>query len=77
MDALDIKVFQKKCLSFDSCSISENKGVLIAELKKKILQKAAYTIQKLRQYKRKTEKFLKLKFLRKKKDVKRTRIKIN
>ena len=41
VDALDIKVFQKKCLSFDSCSISENKGVLIAELKKKILQKAA------------------------------------
>ena len=38
-DALDIKVFQKKCQSFDSCSISENKGVLIGELKKKILQK--------------------------------------
>ena len=41
VDALDIKVFQKKCQSFDSCSITENKGVLIGELKKKILQKAA------------------------------------
>ena len=29
VDALDIKVFQKKCQSFDSCSITENKGVLI------------------------------------------------
>jgi len=41
VDALDIKVFQKKCQSFENCSISENKGALIKELKKKILQKAA------------------------------------
>ena len=41
VDALDIKVFSKKCISFDDCSVSENKGILIGELKKKILQKAA------------------------------------
>ena len=40
VDALDIKVFQKKCLSFDSCSITENKSIN-CRTKRKILQKAA------------------------------------
>ena len=40
-DALDIKVFYKKCGQNDSCQISEKKGSLVTELNKKILAKAA------------------------------------
>ena len=40
-DALDIKVFYKKCALNESCAISEKSGKLVSELKKKILQKAA------------------------------------
>ena len=40
-DALDIKVFHKKCALVESCAISERSGQLVAELNKKILQKAA------------------------------------
>ena len=40
-DALDIKVFYKKCGQNDSCQISEKKGSLVNELNKKILAKAA------------------------------------
>jgi hypothetical protein len=40
-DALDIKVFNRKCYTNSmNCKISENGGVLISELKKKILKKA-------------------------------------
>ena len=40
-DALDIKVFNRKCYTNSmNCKISENEGVLISELKKKILKKA-------------------------------------
>jgi len=34
-DALDIKVFMKKCKYLNNCVVSETKGVLILELKKK------------------------------------------
>ena len=45
-DALDVKVFNKKCLTQLNCVISEKKGNLITELKKKILKTAAlYEIQ--------------------------------
>jgi len=45
-DALDIKVFNKKCLAQLNCVISEKKGNLITELKEKILKTAAlYEIQ--------------------------------
>ena len=45
-DALDIKVFNKKCLAQLNCVISEKKGNLITELKKKILKTAAlYEVQ--------------------------------
>ena len=37
-DALDIKVFNKKCLNFAKCIVSEKKGDLIPELKNKILK---------------------------------------
>ena len=40
-DALDIKVFYKKCGQNDSCQISEKKGSFVTELNKKILAKAA------------------------------------
>ena len=40
-DALDIKVFYKKCALNENCAISEKSGQLVAELQKKILQKAA------------------------------------
>ena len=40
-DALDIKVFNKKCLTQLNCVVSEKKGNLIPELTKKILKTAA------------------------------------
>ena len=40
-DALDIKVFYKKCALNENCAVSEKSGKLINELNKKILQKAA------------------------------------
>jgi len=46
-DALDIKVFNKKCLPQLNCVISEKKGNLVTELKEKILKTAAlYELQK-------------------------------
>ena len=46
-DALDIKVFNKKCLTQLNCVISEKSGNLITELKEKILKTAAlYEVQK-------------------------------
>ena len=41
VDALDIKVFMKKCKNLNDCRISESKGVLVTELKKKILRQAS------------------------------------
>ena len=40
-DALDIKIFYKKCNQVASCRISQKTGSLVAELKKEILSKAA------------------------------------
>tara|TARA_B100002019_G_scaffold118957_1_gene102104 strand:- start:662 stop:1219 length:558 start_codon:yes stop_codon:yes gene_type:complete len=40
-DALDIKVFYKKCGQNETCQISNKKGSLVSELNKKILSKAA------------------------------------
>ena len=40
-DALDIKVFNKKCLTQLNCTISEKTGNLVPELKEKILKTAA------------------------------------
>tara|TARA_Y100000590_G_scaffold465230_1_gene636937 strand:- start:157 stop:726 length:570 start_codon:yes stop_codon:yes gene_type:complete len=40
-DALDIKVFYKKCSSIENCAISEQGGILVTELTKKILSRAA------------------------------------
>ena len=46
-DALDIKVFTKKCLAQSNCVILEKKGNLITELKEKILKTAAlYMVEK-------------------------------
>ena len=40
-DALNIKVFNRKCLdSLLNCKITETEGVLVTELKKEILKKA-------------------------------------
>ena len=41
VDALDIKIFTKNCPTSTDCKITENKGNLIAEIKKSILKKAA------------------------------------
>ncbi|MDC2968681.1 DUF3576 domain-containing protein [Candidatus Pelagibacter sp.] len=40
-DALDIKIFYKKCNENENCKVSEKSGELVTELKKKILSKAA------------------------------------
>ena len=40
-DALNIKVFYKKCRDIINCKITEKTGNLVTELKKKILNKAA------------------------------------
>jgi hypothetical protein len=40
-DALDIKVFNKKCLTQLNCVISEKTGNLVSKLKEKILKTAA------------------------------------
>jgi|TARA_B110000037_G_C16971343_1_gene445160 hypothetical protein len=40
-DALNIKVFNKKCLTQLNCTISEKTGNLVPELKEKILKTAA------------------------------------
>lgn len=40
-DALTIKIFQRKCIAINSCSLSEQKGELKTELKREILKKAA------------------------------------
>jgi hypothetical protein len=46
-DSLDIKVFNRKCLKQLNCVITEKKGDLINELKRKILKTAAtYELQK-------------------------------
>jgi hypothetical protein len=46
-DALDIKVFNKECLTQTNCTISEKSGDLTMELKKKILKTAAvYGLEK-------------------------------
>ena len=48
-DALDIKVFYKKCALNESCAISEKTGKLVNELNKKILQKAAVYQKQIKQ----------------------------
>jgi len=51
-DALDIKVFYKKCGLNENCAITEKSGQLVSELNKKILQKAAvYKKEKVKNYK--------------------------
>ncbi len=40
-DALDIKIFSKKCGAQSNCTITENNGQIVKDLKKKILKKAA------------------------------------
>ena len=40
-DALEIKVFSKKCGTQADCSITENNGQIVRDLKKSILKKAA------------------------------------
>jgi len=40
-DAIDIKIFLKKCRIEENCKISESEGNLKKELKKQILKKAA------------------------------------
>ena len=41
-DALNIKIFNRKCSdSFLNCKITETEGILVTELKKEILKKAA------------------------------------
>jgi len=39
-DALDIKVFYKKCAQYVNCKITDTTGKIVTELKKKILTKA-------------------------------------
>ena len=48
-DALDIKVFYKKCALNENCAISEKTGKLVNELNKKILQKAAVYKKKFKE----------------------------
>jgi len=39
--SLDIKIFKRYCETIDNCKTQQEKGTLVAEIKKKILQKAA------------------------------------
>tara|TARA_Y100000748_G_scaffold268952_1_gene240815 strand:- start:195 stop:749 length:555 start_codon:yes stop_codon:yes gene_type:complete len=41
VDALDVKVFMKKCGIQSNCTITENDGQIVKDLKKSILKKAA------------------------------------
>tara|TARA_B100001063_G_C16640110_1_gene490363 strand:- start:238 stop:777 length:540 start_codon:yes stop_codon:yes gene_type:complete len=53
-DALNIKVFNRKCLdNLLNCKITETSGVLVAELKKEILKKAAIYQEQDRKKKKK------------------------
>jgi len=52
-DALDIKVFNKKCLTETNCVISEKSGNIIIELKEKILKTAAIYEKKKKDEKKK------------------------
>ena len=52
-DALDIKVFNKKCLSQLNCIISEQTGNIKIELKEKILKTAAFYEKKNKEKKKK------------------------
>ena len=52
-DALDIKVFNKKCLTQTNCVISEKSGNIIIELKEKILKTAAIYEKKKKDEKKK------------------------
>ena len=53
-DALNIKVFNRKCLdNLLNCKVTETSGVLIAELKKEILKKAAIYQEQDRKKKKK------------------------
>ena len=56
VDALDIKVFSRKCVSFNECSITENKGILVTELKRKILEKAAIYDKEIKSVQKKRRK---------------------
>ena len=53
-DALDIKIFNRKCLdNLLNCKVTETSGVLVAELKKEILKKAAIYQEQDRKKKKK------------------------
>ena len=52
-DALDIKVFNKKCSTQLNCTISEKTGNLVPELKEKILKTAAIYEQEKKEKKKK------------------------
>ena len=52
-DALDIKIFYKKCSSFENCEVIQSSGSLENELKKKILSKAALYAKENKEIKKK------------------------
>ena len=47
-DALDIKVFSKKCIALSNCIISEKEGNIAPELEEKILRTAAVYAAKMK-----------------------------
>jgi len=47
-DALDIKVFSKKCITQSNCVISEREGNLVPELEEKILRTAARYVAEIK-----------------------------
>ena len=53
VDALDIKVFNKKCLTQLNCVISEKTGNLVSKLKEKILKTAAFYKKEKKEKKKK------------------------
>ncbi len=52
-DALEIKVFQKRCGVQSNCAITENDGEIVKDLKKNILRKAAIYEKELKANKKK------------------------
>ena len=56
VDALEIKIFSKKCGVQSNCKIVESKGQLVSDLKKSILRKAAIYEKEMRSEERRVGK---------------------
>ena len=56
-DAIDLKIYYKKCNQINNCKISERNTILVNELKKEILKKATIYKKQAKEKKSKVKKF--------------------